>query len=124
MGGREEVRVVLGIAMGQKSVFVTSLGPVMKSRRNKGEPILIVRGSIKGLRDPAVIITVVSDGIRGDGLPARMVVGGNILPLSSIMCTRRVEAVSGAQLLQCINTLPGRSVTGISGTLGVDVKMG
>lgn len=97
----------------------------MKSRRKKIEPILVVRGSVNGGCDPAMVMTTVASRVGGTGLPARVRVDTRRCKLggSSIVLLRRVHAVSGGHLERGVNYLSGGVVLGISGDLRVDLKL-
>lgn len=113
------------IMVGEKSVFCTSLHPMIKDRRNKVQPILVVRGGMNGQRDPAIVYTTVASGVGGTGLPARVRVGTRLCKVrgSSIVLLRRLHAVSGEELGSGIYRLSSTVLSGIGRTLRVDLRL-
>lgn len=113
------------VAIGQNSVCCTSLDPIIKSRRNNIEPILVIRGSVKGGFSPAIVTTTVADRGSGAGLPARVRISTNRYNLtgSDVILLRRIQAVSGHHLHRGVNTLSNNSVNGIGRTLSISFKL-
>ncbi len=113
------------VGVGHKRVCCTSLDPIVNSRRNNVHPILVIRGSINGGCDPAIVTTTVADRESGAGLPARVALNtrGYNLTGSSVILLRRMHAVSGGHLGRGVNDLSVGSVAGISGTLSIDFKL-
>lgn len=112
--------------MQEKSVCCTSLDPIMNSRRNKVEPILVIRGGINGQFDPAMVTTTVADRRSGTGLPARVPLrtSDSKLTGSDIILLRRMQAVSGGQLGRGVNAISRGSVGRVGGTVSVSFNLG
>ncbi len=86
--------------------------------------MVVLRGGINGGCDAAIVMTPLADiSGTGTGLPARCAVGtrGNLRG-PSVMLLRRVRAVSGRELRECVNGTDSGTLTNVRCTLTVDLK--
>lgn len=87
--------------------------------------MLVIRGSMNGGCDPAIVTTTVADRGCGAGLPARVDISTMSYKLrgSSVILLRRIEALSGGHLGRHVKGLPASRVGGMGETLSMDFKL-